>query len=186
MSKAKKTKVLTGAERKAQLLDAGAKLVAKHGSKNVTRRMVAKAVGCAEGLVSVYMGTTAEAQTAYAKQAKKLGLKEPAKEKQEEIGVKLRAHGPRDPRRARKRSSREVDAIKRKGASSAKASGRATTALPGPPSKKPTGPATRRSPQSPAQPTRSAPERKSAARAPKTPPPSIPEGVARPLANSFP
>lgn len=109
-------KVLTGAERKAQLLEAGAKLASKHGAVNVTRRMVAQACKCAEGLVSVYMGDSATAQKAYARKAKALGLTLPDKAKTEAIGAKLRAHGPRDKRDTRKRSAREVQAIKDKAA----------------------------------------------------------------------
>lgn len=111
-----KKKVLTGAERKAQLLDAGAKLASKHGAQNVTRRMVATAAKCAEALVTVYMGDTASAQKAYAKQAKKLGLTLPTKEQAEALGVKLRAHGPRKTKVVRKRSVKEVKAIKEKSA----------------------------------------------------------------------
>ena len=106
-------KVLTGAERKAQLLEAGAKLASKYGASNVTRRMVATACKCAEGLVSVYMGDSATAQKAYARKAKALGLTLPDKAKTEAIGAKLRAHGPRDKRDTRKRSAKEVEAIKR-------------------------------------------------------------------------
>ena len=47
-----KKKEMTGAERKASILDAGAKLAAKHGASNVTRRMVAKQAGVSEALVS--------------------------------------------------------------------------------------------------------------------------------------
>lgn len=107
-------KVLTGAERKAQLLEAGAKLASKHGAANVTRRMVATACKCAEGLVNRYMGDSATAQKAYARKAKAMGLPLPDKAKTEAIGVKLRKHSPKDKRDTRKRSIREVEAIKRK------------------------------------------------------------------------
>jgi hypothetical protein len=110
----KKKAVLTGAERKEQMLDAGAKLAAKHGAVNVTRRMVAEACDCAEALVSVYMGDSASAKRAYARRAKAMGLAMPDKAKAELIGFKLRAHGPRDKRDTRKRSVKEVKAIKRK------------------------------------------------------------------------
>ena len=110
-----KTKV-TGAERKAMLLEIGARLAAKHGAKNVTRRMVAKGAKVSEGLVSRYFATSAEGHKAYARKAKAMGLTLPDKAKTEAIGVKLRAHGPRDKRDTRKRSIREVEAIKRKAA----------------------------------------------------------------------
>lgn len=105
---------MTGAQRKAQILEAGAKLAAKNGAANVTRRMVAEQCECAEGLVSVYMGDSATAQKAYARKAKAMGLALPDKAKSDAIGVKMRSHGPRDKRDTRKRSVREVEAIKRK------------------------------------------------------------------------
>lgn len=117
-----KKAVMTGPERKAQLLTAGAKLAAKHGAANVTRRMVAQACDCAEGLVNVYVGDAATAQKAYARKAKALGLKLPDKATSLALGAKLRAHGPRDKRDTRKRSVKEVEAIKRKGATPAKKS----------------------------------------------------------------
>lgn len=107
-------KVLTGPERKLQILETGAKLAAEHGKENVTRRMVAKACGCAESLISEYVGDSATAQNAYARKAKALGLVLPDKKTSAELGKKLRAHGPRDKRDTRKRSAKEVEAIKRK------------------------------------------------------------------------
>lgn len=111
----KKKKQMSGEDRKASILEAGARLAAKHGAINVTRRMVAAAAKVSEALVSAHMGDTASAQAAYKRQMKKLGLEEPSKDKIEAIGVKLRAHGPRDKRDTRKRSAKEVEAIKRKG-----------------------------------------------------------------------
>lgn len=111
----KKT-VFTKEERKAQLLAIGARLAAKYGAANVTRRMVAKEAKCAEALVSVYMGGTDRAQSAYARKAKALGYSLPDKATTATIGAKLRAHGPRDKRDTRKRSVKEVEAIKRKSA----------------------------------------------------------------------
>lgn len=81
----------TPAERKAELLDIGAKLASKHGHKNVTRRMVAKVAGVTEPLVSNYLGGTEKAQAAYARRARALKLPMPDKAKAEEIGAKLRA-----------------------------------------------------------------------------------------------
>jgi AcrR family transcriptional regulator len=109
-----KKKQMSGEDRKASILEAGARLAAKHGAINVTRRMVAKAANVSEALVSSHMGDTASAQAAYKRKMKKLGLEEPSKDKIEAIGVKLRAHGPRDKRDTRKRSAKEVEAIKRK------------------------------------------------------------------------
>jgi len=110
-----KAKVMTGAERKASILEAGAKLASKHGAANVTRRMVAKAAKVSEALVSSYMGGTADAQKLYARKAKALKLPLPDKAKTEAIGTKLRAHGPRKVAApARKRSIKEVKAIKDK------------------------------------------------------------------------
>lgn len=114
MATKKKVKALDGAERKSQLLDVGAKLAAKHGAANVTRRMVAKDAKCSEALVAHYMGDSAKAQKAYAARAKKLGLTVPTKEQAEVIGAKLRAHGPRKNKVVRRRSVKEVKAIKEK------------------------------------------------------------------------
>ena len=155
-----KRKQLNGADRKASLLDAGAKLAAKHGASNVTRRMVAEAVKCSEALVSVYMGDTPTAQKAYARHAKKIGLSLPDKAKTEAIGKKLRAHGPRDKRDTRKRSVKEVKAIKRKRETKPAAPVR-------------TKPVTKRETKPKTAPVAKNPvpsETKSAARAPKAPP----------------
>lgn len=107
------TKVLSSEEREESILNAGAQLAAKYGAVNVTRRMVASKLKISDGLVSHYMGGTAEAQAAYKKRMKKLKLVEPAKDKIEALGVKLRAKGPREVKSTRKRSIREVKAIKR-------------------------------------------------------------------------
>lgn len=106
-------KVLSSEEREESILNAGAQLAAKYGAVNVTRRMVASKLKISDGLVSHYMGGTAEAQAAYKKRMKKLKLVEPAKDKIEALGVKLRAKGPREVKSTRKRSIREVKAIKR-------------------------------------------------------------------------
>jgi hypothetical protein len=107
--------------REEKLLEAGARLAAKHGTKNVTRRMVAKAAKLPESVVSYYMGASDDAQKRYAKRAKVLGLTLPDKATEAALGVKLRAHGPRatSKRKAfesaapvRKRSIAEVKAIK--------------------------------------------------------------------------
>lgn len=140
--------MITAKERKDQILNAGAKLAAKNGARNVTRKMVAETIGVSAALVSAHMGGGEAAQKAYARQAKKLGLMLPDAAATAAIGKKLRAHGPRDARDTRKRSAKEVDAIKRKKspARAIKSPGRARP--------------------SPASPTPSP----SAARAPKAPP----------------
>lgn len=99
------------ADRKKQILEAGAKLAAKHGHKNVTRRMVAIAAKVSEPLVSSYVGSTKGAQLLYKRQAKKMGLVEPDAARAERIGIKLRQIGPQAPRQ---RSIREIRAIKDK------------------------------------------------------------------------
>lgn len=168
-----KKKILTGAERESAIQDAGAKLAVKYGQKNVTRKMVAEASGVSAALVSHYMGGNEQAQKAYARRAIKLGLKLPDKAAAEALGKKLRAHKPKDPRDARKRSPREVKAIKDKvppvrpnhalvtapvlRKSNPKAAGREV---------KP-----KTAPNSPRQPA--PPETKTAARAPKAPPPFL-------------
>ena len=188
-----KAKVLTGNERYAQLLDVGAKLAAKNGKGNVTRRMVAKAAKCSEGLVANYMGNTKDAQRLYAARAKKLGLTLPTKEQEEKIGAKLRAHGPRDKRDVRPRSAKEVKAIQKKAATKVTVKkSRAAAASVAKPAKKAATTAERtkskpaKKSSTPAKPrVRKAPENKvltppetkrTAARAPKAPPtlPPIP------------
>jgi hypothetical protein len=191
-------KVLTGAERKAQLLEAGAKLASKHGAANVTRRMVATACKCAEGLVNRYMGDSATAQKAYARKAKAMGLPLPDKARAAELGAKLRKHKPKDARDTRKRSPREVKAIKDKAAGTRKVSRSAgsgkfvtkavvaadpkgtvtdtvrnrETKPTRPARTKPTAPRSKPAKQSPGR-APSPPETKSAARAPKAPPASV-------------
>lgn len=110
---ATKSKRMDGEDRLKIILDAGAKLAAKHGAVNVTRKMVAEAAKVSPALVAHYTGSAAEGQKLYAKHAKKLGLEQPPKDKIEAIGVKMRAHGPRSKPVQRKRSAKEVQAIKR-------------------------------------------------------------------------
>lgn len=100
--------------RKIELLDIGARLAAKHGLKNVTRRMVATEANVSDALVSSYLGNVEEQRAAYKKRAKALKLTLPDAKAEALMGRKLRAHGPRDARDTRKRSAREVEAIKRK------------------------------------------------------------------------
>lgn len=107
-------KIMDADSRTASILDAGAKIAGKYGAANLTRRMIAVAAKCSEALVTVYLGNNTNARKMIAKHAKKLGITEPTKEKQADIGRKLRAHGPRDKRDTRKRSPREVKAIKEK------------------------------------------------------------------------
>ena len=158
-------KKISGKERKASIVDAGAKLASKYGAENVTRRMVAQAAGCSEALVSAHMGASAEAQAVYKRRAKALKLPLPDKATVEAYGKQLRAHGPRDKRDTRKRSVKEVKVIKRKR------------------EVKPTAPATAKRPSpvkkvvnTPVTPSKKVPETKSAARAPKAPPalPQVP------------
>lgn len=110
----KKAVALTGAQREAALKSVAGKLAAEIGSSNVTRRQVAKNAGVAESLVSQYFGTTPELQKVARAAAKKMGLKEPTKAEQAAIGVEQRKHKVRTKRDTRKRSVKEVQAIKRK------------------------------------------------------------------------
>lgn len=157
-------KKIAGAERKALIIEAGAKLVSKHGAPNVTRRMVAQAAKVSEALVSAHMGTSEDAQKVYARKAKALKLSIPDKATTEANGKKLRAHKPRDKRDTRKRSVREVKAIANK----------RETKPTAPRERKPATPTSKRV----TTPGRSnkVPETKSAARAPKAPPvlPQVP------------
>ena len=166
-----KRKQLPGAERKTQLLDAGAKLAAKLGAANVTRRLVAKEAKVAEALVSHYLGTSADAQAAYAKHARKLKLTLPTKAETAAIGLKMRKHKPGDKRDSRKRSVREVRTIKQKVA---------TMPLPremkptGPTSTKPAGPRETKPTAPPARPVPGPSDvKRTAARAPKAAPPNL-------------
>ncbi len=109
-------KVRTGAESKALILDTGAKLAAKYGAKNVTRRLVAKTAKVTEPLVTHYVGGAADAQALYVKRAKKMGLSLPTVEEANAIGKKLRAHKPGDARDTRKRSPKEKLAVAKKSA----------------------------------------------------------------------
>jgi hypothetical protein len=170
-------KIYTGEERKAQLLDVGARLAAKLGVVNVQRQVVAEKAGCAASLVSAYMGDTLAAQAKYKRHMKKLGLVEPSKEKIERIGKEQRMHKIDDKRRTRKRSPKEVEAIKRKRADA-------------PNERKPAAPAVRRLPKPAVAPAQQPPQRKSAARPPMKPPlrvlPLEPVELAPPLAGAFP
>lgn len=112
-------KVRTGAESKALILDTGAKLAAKYGAKNVTRRMVAKAAKVAESLVTHYVGGAVDAQKLYAKRAKTLGLTLPDEVMANKIGKKLRAHKPGDKRDTRARTPKERVAVAKKSAAGA-------------------------------------------------------------------
>lgn len=84
-------------ETKKSLLEAGAKLASKHGTKNVTRRMVSKAAKVSESLVSHYMGNTADAQKKYAAHAKKMGLALPNKDAEAKMGATLRKKATKKP-----------------------------------------------------------------------------------------
>lgn len=86
---------MTAKERKAAILEKATALCVKHGSKNVTRRMVAEACKTSEALVSTYFGNAKDAQKIYARNVKKLGLMEPSAEKQKLLGEKLRSHAPK-------------------------------------------------------------------------------------------
>ena len=181
---------MKGEERKKVFLDIGARLAAKHGAVNVQRQMVAVKAGCADSLVSSYMGNNEVAQKAYRKHLKKLGLVEPSKERIVAEGAKLRSHAPNDTRALRKRSPKEVEAIKRKKPVAAKAKAKAALV----PATKP-APSPAKPRKSPAK-TRSAPERKpaapperkTAARAPMAPPTQPVDAVVIPavLSGSFP
>lgn len=155
----KKIEMLDAKTRKLQLLDAGAKLVSKHGAQNVTRRMVAAAAKVSEALVSRYMGTTEEAQKVYARHAKKMGLAVPSKAEADALGAKLRKHKPGDKRDTRERSAKEVQAIREKKSNNTAAK-RSTKP-------EPTKRSTKPNPDAVEAPAR---ERKTAARAPKAPP----------------
>lgn len=105
-------KRMDGVDREKSILDAGAKLAGKFGAVNVTRKMVGEAAKVSPALVAHYTGSALDAQKLYAKHAKKLKIEQPAKEKIEAIGLKMRAHGPRQVPVKRARAAKEVKAIK--------------------------------------------------------------------------
>lgn len=198
MSKTKK--LLAGVDRKAQISEAGAKLAAKYGAVNVTRRMVAAAAKVSEALVSAHMGPNVDAQKAYRRTLKKLGGSEPDKATIEAQGFALRKHKPRDARDARPRTETEKTAIKRKAkketAKRSPVAKKATVAKKSAPAKKATAVCTKatrtaetkpiKSPGKPATPKeqkvvttpakaqQSPAVRKTAARKPMAPPPALP------------
>jgi len=100
-------------DRKAQLINIGAELAAKHGLVNVTRRMVAKKARVTDALVTHHVGNNDAARKLYKAHMKKLGLKEPAKEVVEAMGLAMRARGKRTVATKRARTIREVAAIRR-------------------------------------------------------------------------
>lgn len=106
------TKAKPGKDRKAELLIVGAKLVAKVGAENLTRRAVAKAAKVSEPLVTHYFGSTVDLRKACANYCKRIGWSQPDKKQVAAVGQKLRAH--KVERTPRKRSIAEVKAIKRK------------------------------------------------------------------------
>lgn len=77
-------------ERHQSILLAGAQLASKHGSENVTRKMVAEACGVTPGLVGYYMGSVDEARKAWAARAKKEKLPMPSKAESIKLGTALR------------------------------------------------------------------------------------------------
>lgn len=195
------SKVMTADERDAQLRKIAGELAGKYGVNNVTRRMVAKAAKCSEPLVSSYLGTLDQLKAHAKREARKLGLKPPSGKEEAAIGAKLRAHKPGDKRDTRKRSVKEVKAVKEKAVPAKKSPARsgsyataaataatrrvtksAATGASSPPvnsaNDKP-----KPKPASPLPPERkptAPPERKTAARPPKLPPivqPVIPSAV---------
>lgn len=113
-------------DRKQQIIDTGARLAARYGAVNVTRRMIAEKIKVTEALLNRYVGTRKKAQKLYAKRCIELGLKEPSPEKIEQHGINLRKHKVGDVRDTRKRSAKEVKAIKDKKAAPKKASVKVT------------------------------------------------------------
>lgn len=167
-------KVYTAAERKEQLLDIGAKLGAKLGVVNVQRKQIAIKAGCAHSLVSVYLGDQSKLQRAVKARMKKQGLTEPSKEKIDAIGVAARKHKKDDKRDTRKRSGKEVEAIKRKKSVRAAATRVAAARTVSAPETKPTkpeykplrAPAERKPVRPSSTPAQAPSERKTAASAP--------------------
>jgi DnaK suppressor protein len=179
MAKSKKS---VEVDRKKQFLDIGAKLAAKYGAKNVTRRMVAKEAGVtSDALVSHHLGGTEVAQKKYAAHAKKLGLTLPSKAEVEAAGVALRKK-PRTKVTPKKSVARApakkagARAVAKKAASpkrgNAKSQSSRATAASGGDAKK-SSRASRAAETAPSA-GAAAKARKTAARAPKAPPPAPP------------
>lgn len=183
-------------KREAQLREIAGKLAGKYGAKNITRRMIAKQAECSEPLVSSYLGSVADIQNIARREARKLGLKPPTGKEEAAIGAKLRAHKPGDPRDTRKRSVKEVKAVKEKAvpvkklparsgsyatAAATAATRRVTKSAATGASSPPANSANEKpkpKPASPLPPERkptAPPERKTAARPPKLPPLAPPE-----------
>jgi hypothetical protein len=80
---------------KERIIKAGVKLAGKIGTTNITRRNLAEAAGVTESLVTHHVGNVDDMRKLVKREARKAGVVEPDKAKQEAIGVKLRAHGPR-------------------------------------------------------------------------------------------
>ena len=80
-------------ERKEAILLAGAQLASKHGSDNVTRKMVADACGVTPGLVGYYMGSVEDSRKAWAARARKEKLPLPSKAESIKMGTALRKKG---------------------------------------------------------------------------------------------
>lgn len=144
---AKNQKIMEAGERRELILDTGAKLGAKHGLANVTRRMVAAQLGVTDPLVSHYVGDNAAATKAYRKRMKELGLVEPAADKIEEIGIKLRKRSfsratPNKPAAKPKAKPKVKQATPQPAAGKkAPTKPKAKSAAPAPKSKKPAAPA---------------------------------------------
>ena len=94
------------------LLTHAAKLVGKHGSTNLTRRMVAQAAGVSDAQVSHHLGNVEEMRRLAKREAKRMKITEPSKTEQEVIGVRLRAHGPRKATAAKKSAAKKATAAK--------------------------------------------------------------------------
>lgn len=99
--------------RKQSMCDAAGRLAAKHGSTNVTRRMIAQELDVSDSLVGHYLGNTEDIKKAAKAAARKLGYTEPSKDEQLEIGKALRAHGPRKPVVAAPKVRRASDNLRR-------------------------------------------------------------------------
>jgi AcrR family transcriptional regulator len=98
---------------KQELLEFGVALAVKYGVVNVTRRAIAKRARVSEALVSHHLGNREALHKAIKRQMRKQGYEEPSAAEIEKAGKRLRAK--KNPAPARKRTAKEVEAIKRKG-----------------------------------------------------------------------
>lgn len=162
--------------RAEEFFNTGAKLAAKIGIVNVTRRAIAEAHSVSDPLVGKHVGGKAELQAGIKKTMKKLGLSEPAGATIERKGAELRARKATGTAAAKPRAKKLIAAKK---VAAKKSPAKKSAPVSRAPAKSAGKPA---APKKPADPKKGAPSRKVVKKAPankfggvKVPPlPAIP------------